>query len=177
MDQEGFYKDCRDCFVSSRTTVATGKVTKKGICFRSVFFQRFRNFKVLLYPYCRDLYVSLTMIDLSTLETIDFDHFLKVGLVVGTIVSAQENPKARKPAYVLQIDFGTLGIKSSSAQITENYSAHELIGRQVVAVVNFPSKRVAGIKSEVLVLAAVCEEKGTVLLSPTIEVSNGTRIL
>ena len=86
------------------------------------------------------------------------------------------NPKARKPAYVLIINFGPFGIKTSSAQITCNYEPEELVGKQVVAVMNFPVKRVAGVKSEVLVLGAYSEEKGVVLLTPTDSVENGSLV-
>lgn len=113
----------------------------------------------------------------SELKTIDFEDFLKVELRIGIISAAKLNPKARKPAFALEIDFGEVGVKRSSAQLTENYSAEELIGRQVMAVMNFPPKRVAGVKSEVLILAAVCPEKGTVLLSPDQDVGLGVRIL
>ena len=112
----------------------------------------------------------------SELQT-DFDTFLKVDIRVGTIIEVQENIKARKPAYILKIDFGELGIKTSSAQIVENYPKENLLNQQVVAVVNFPPKLVAGVKSEVLVLAAVCDTNGTVLLQPNLSVGNGTRIL
>ena len=117
------------------------------------------------------------MIDLTNLEAIDFAGFLKVKMAVGTIISAELNPKARKPAYKLTIDFGDLGLKTSSAQITENYTPDDLQNKQIVAVMNFRPKRIAGVKSEVLVLAAVCEKKGTVLLNPSMLVENGTRIL
>ena len=108
---------------------------------------------------------------------ISFGDFLKVDIRVGTILEAALNPKARKPAYVLKVDFGELGIKMSSAQITEHYDAADLPGRQVLAVVNFPPKRVAGVKSEVLVLAAVDEAKGTILIQPEQKVQDGTRLL
>lgn len=117
------------------------------------------------------------MIDLTNLEAIDFADFLKVKMAVGTIISAELNPKAKKPAYKLTIDFGDLGLKTSSAQITENYTPDDLQNKQIVAVMNFRPKRIAGVKSEVLVLAAVCEKKGTVLLNPSMLVENGTRIL
>lgn len=117
------------------------------------------------------------MIDLTNLEAIDFADFLKVKMAVGTIISAELNPKARKPAYKLTIDFGDLGLKTSSAQITENYTPDDLQNKQIIAVMNFRPKRIAGVKSEVLVLAAVCEKKGTVLLNPSMLVENGTRIL
>ena len=108
---------------------------------------------------------------------IDIEDFLKVDIRVGTILSAKINQKARKPAYILEIDFGDeIGTKITSAQITQNYSINELIGKQVCAVVNFPIKRIAGVKSEVLVLAVVCKDNGTVLLQPDREVVNGERI-
>lgn len=111
-----------------------------------------------------------------TTEELTFPDFLKVDIRVGTIIEVVDNTKARQPAYVLTIDFGELGHKTSSAQITQNYSKEELIGKQIVAVVNFPPKRVAGVKSEVLILAAVCPTRGTVLLQPNMLVNNGTRI-
>ena len=107
--------------------------------------------------------------------TIELADFQRVEMRVGTIRSACKNPQANKPAYVLEIDFGPLGTKTSSAQITQCYSPESLLGRQVVAVMNFPPKRIAGVTSEVLVLAAV-DGAGTVLLSPTDAVENGTRI-
>jgi tRNA-binding protein len=117
------------------------------------------------------------MTDLSTLEKIEFEDFLKVGMAIGTIIAAEWNTKAQKPAYKLQIDFGDLGVKLSSAQITENYTPENLIGQQIVAVMNFLPKRIAGVKSEVLILGAVCSEKGIILLKPSLKVQNGTRIL
>ena len=110
------------------------------------------------------------------MNEITFEDFTKVALHVGTVVTAAPNRKARVPAYILTIDFGDLGIKTSSAQITENYAVEELINTQVIAVMNFPSKRVAGVKSEVLVLASVNDETGTVLLTPTKKVPNGAKI-
>jgi tRNA-binding protein len=108
---------------------------------------------------------------------IDFEDFQKVEMATGTIVEARVNDKARAPAYILRIDFGPdYGERTSSAQITRNYAADELIGRQVVAVMNFPTKRVAGIKSEVLVLGAESPEHGVVLLEPSFAVDNGCPI-
>ena len=101
------------------------------------------------------------------MNELTFDEFKKVNMAVGTILQATPNPKAKKPAFVLTIDFGDLGIKTSSAQITENYDCESIIGTQVVAVMNFPPMRVAGVKSEVLVLAGVSDSEGTVLLSLT----------
>ncbi|WP_417450821.1 tRNA-binding protein [Kordiimonas sp.] len=111
-------------------------------------------------------------------DTIDFDHFLKVNIRAGTILSARLNEKARKPAYVLEIDFGSeYGIKTTSAQITEAHEIESLPGMQVLAVVNFPPKRVAGVKSEVLTLATVEDDDRTVLITPSQPVPNGTRLL
>ncbi|HKL17944.1 MAG TPA: tRNA-binding protein [Halalkalibaculum sp.] len=107
---------------------------------------------------------------------IDFEDFEKVDIRSGTITGAEINDKARKPAYVLRINFGELGEKVSSAQIRENYRPDDLIGMQIVAVVNFPAKRIAGVKSEVLVLGALDEQQGTVLLTTEKEVENGSRI-
>lgn len=104
---------------------------------------------------------------------IEFEDFQRVHIHAGTIVEATLNPKARVPAYVLRIDFGPLGLRTSSARITRNYTAEELVGRQVVAVMNFPPKRVAGVKSEVLVLGTVSDDEGVVLLGPTRPVANG----
>ncbi len=106
---------------------------------------------------------------------IDYSDFDKVQMHVGTILKVEPNAKARKPAFVLTIDFGEWGTKTSSAQITQHYTPETLVGRQVVAVLNFPPLRIAGIKSEVLVLGAM-EESGVVLLHPSQEVANGTRV-
>ena len=106
---------------------------------------------------------------------IDYEHFSAVDLRVGTIVSAVVNPKAKKPAFILEIDFGELGVKTSSAQLREHYRESDLVGIQIIAVTNFPAKRVAGVQSEVLVLASTGED-GTVLITPTKPVANGSRI-
>lgn len=108
---------------------------------------------------------------------ISLDDFLSVQMQVGTILSARSNEKAKKAAFILEIDFGEFGRKTSSAQLKENYSIEELIGKQVIAVLNFPPKNVAGIQSEVLVLGAMSEVYGTVLIAPDRNVENGTRIL
>ncbi|WP_018693016.1 tRNA-binding protein [Algicola sagamiensis] len=105
------------------------------------------------------------------------EDFLKLDIRSGTIIHAELNTKARLPAYILHIDFGEeIGIKGSSAQITENYDIDDLIGTQVTAVMNFPPRRVAGFKSEVLVLAIVCEENGTLLVRPDQTVANGQKM-
>lgn len=105
-----------------------------------------------------------------------YEDFLKLELRVGTVVEASPFPEARVPAIKLRIDFGPLGIKASSAQITRRYAPEKLIGRQVVAVVNFPPKRVAGYVSEVLVLGGIPEMGDVVLLAPDQPVPNGTPI-
>ena len=110
----------------------------------------------------------------AAVEEVTFEEFQRVRIHAGTVVEAAPNPRARVPAYVLRIDFGTLGMRTSSAQLTRNYTPEELVGRQVVAVMNFPPKRVAGVKSEVLVLGTVSDEEGVVLLHPTFPVANGT---
>jgi tRNA-binding protein len=107
---------------------------------------------------------------------IEFDDFLKVDMRIGTIIAAADFPKARKPAYQLEIDFGPeLGVKKSSAQITDLYDRETLIGKQVIAVVNFPTRQIANFFSEVLVLGAV-QDAGVVLLQPEQLVTNGARI-
>jgi tRNA-binding protein len=108
---------------------------------------------------------------------IAFEDFLKVDVRVGTIVSAEPFPQARKAAYKLTLDFGpTLGIKKSSAQITVHYEAQELVGRQVVAVVNFPLRQIGPFMSEVLTLGVPDENGEVVLLSPTHRTPNGGRL-
>lgn len=105
-----------------------------------------------------------------------FDDFAKLDLRIGTIIEAEPFPEARKPAIKLRIDFGKLGVKQSSAQITTRYKPDILVGRQVAAVVNFPPMRIAGYKSEVLVLGGVPEEGDVVLLNIDEKVENGTSI-
>ena len=110
------------------------------------------------------------------MQTISWTDFEKVDIRVGTILEAREFPKARKPAYQLVIDFGELGIKNSSAQITVHYSVSDLVGRQVVAVVNFGPRQIANFISECLVLGVYDENQDVVLLAPERKLSNGLKI-
>jgi tRNA-binding protein len=102
--------------------------------------------------------------------------FHALDLRVGTVISAEPFPEAKKPAIKMEIDFGPLGVKRTSAQVTKRYAPDGLVGRQVVAVVNFPPRRIAGFLSEVLVLGGVPEEDDVVLLRPDNAVPNGTTI-
>lgn len=105
------------------------------------------------------------------------DDFQKLDLRVGTVTAAEPFPEARKPSLKLTIDFGpSIGLKRSSAQLTRRYTTASLIGRQVVAVVNFPPRRVAGFASEVLVLGACPEDADVILLRPDTTVENGVPI-
>jgi tRNA-binding protein len=110
------------------------------------------------------------------METITFQDFEKIGLYVGTVLAMQAFPEARKPAWKLTIDFGPLGIKQSSAQITDLYTPENLVNTQVIAVLNFPPKKIAGFKSEVLVTGVIGLESGVVLIRPEFKVPNGSRI-
>ncbi|QNA85413.1 tRNA-binding protein [Sphingomonas sp. So64.6b] len=109
--------------------------------------------------------------------TIGFDDFLAVDIRIGTIVEALPFPEARKPAYRLTIDFGpAIGIKRSSAQITEHYTLDDLPGRQVAAVVNFPPRQIGPMMSEVLTLGFPDADGKVVLVGPTVSVPNGGRL-
>lgn len=105
-----------------------------------------------------------------------FEDFAKLDIRVGTIVSANAFEKAKRPAYQLKIDFGEeIGIKKSSAQITECYRFEDLVGKQVLAVVNFPPRQIADFMSEVLVLGTYSEQ-GVVLVTPDFHVKNGDKL-
>lgn len=110
------------------------------------------------------------------MDTISWSDFEKIDIRVGTIIEAKEFPKAKKPAYKLTIDFGDLGTKQSSAQITKFYSVDNLTGQQVIAVVNFPPKKIADFSSECLVLGIYDENNDVVLIQPKHSVSNGSKI-
>lgn len=106
---------------------------------------------------------------------VTFDDFLKLDIRVGTIIKIEDFPKAKRPAYKLEIDFGELGVKKSSAQITDLYQKKELVGKQILAVVNFSPKQVADFMSEVLVLG-VYSKDGVVLIEPNKHVNNGEKL-
>jgi tRNA-binding protein len=108
---------------------------------------------------------------------IAFDDFLKVDVRVGTVVAAEPFPEARKPAIKLRIDFGgEIGVKRSSAQITRRYAPEALVGKQVIAVVNFPPRQIGKFMSEVLTLGVPDADGEVVLLSPTVPVPDGGRM-
>ena len=110
------------------------------------------------------------------MKEITIEEFTNFEIRTGTILEVNLNSKAIKPAYKLTIDFGPLGTKTSSAQITKNYSPEKLIGLQITAVVNFPVKHIAGVKSEVLVLGACSQNKDVVLITPLESVEDGSLI-
>lgn len=110
-------------------------------------------------------------------QQITFDDFMTVDIRVGTVIDAQPFPEARKPAYKLVIDFGQeIGQKKTSAQITDHYQLETLVGRQVMAVVNFPPRQIGPFMSEVLTLGVMDENGAVVLLSPDRKVPNGGRM-
>ena len=107
---------------------------------------------------------------------ISWDDFEKIDIRAGTIQEVRDFEKAKKPAYQLKIDFGELGIKNSSAQITTLYTKESLIGMQVVAIINFPPKQIANFFSECLVLGVYNQQNEVVLLNPSLPVNNGNKI-
>jgi tRNA-binding protein len=112
----------------------------------------------------------------ETAPQIEFADFLKVDIRVGTIVAAEPFPEARKAAYRLTIDFGPIGLKKSSAQITRHYACDELVGRQVAAVVNFPPRQIGRFMSQMLTLGFADEDGEVVLAVPERPVPNGSRL-
>ena len=109
---------------------------------------------------------------------INYEDFRKVDIRIGTVLSVKNNEKARQPALVLEVDFGNkIGVKISSAKITHYYNPNNLVGKQIIAVCNFPTKNIAGIESEVLVLGAVEEDGKVVLVHPSENVANGLEII
>ena len=110
-------------------------------------------------------------------EQITFNDYEKVDIRIGTVLSVNQNKKARKPSLVIEVDFGQeIGIKKSSAQITDFYNKENLIGKQVIGVCNFPKKNIAGIVSEVLILGAIEKDGKVVLVHPSQKVENGLEI-
>lgn len=107
---------------------------------------------------------------------ITFEDFQKIDIRVGKIIEVKDFEEARSPSYKVKIDFGELGIKISSAQITKLYSKEDLLNRQIVAVVNFSPKRIAGFKSEVLILGVIKEDREIILLQPDREAPLGVKI-
>ena len=109
---------------------------------------------------------------------INYEDFRKVQIRVGTVLSVKNNEKARQPALIIEVDFGgNIGVKSSSAKITYYYNSDNLVGEQIIAVCNFPTKNIAGVESEVLVLGAVEEDGKVVLIHPSKKVANGLEII
>ncbi len=109
-------------------------------------------------------------------NTINFESFLKVDIRIGTIVEVNDFPKARKPAYQLKIDLDELGIKKSSAQITDLYTKEDLIGKQVCCLINLKPRQIANFMSECLVLGVYNNEEKVVLLQPSKNIKNGTPV-
>jgi tRNA-binding protein len=110
------------------------------------------------------------------MPTIQWQDFEKIDIRAGTILEVNDFPQAKKAAYKLTIDFGDLGIRKSSAQITDFYERQELIGKQVIAIVNFPPKQIANFFSECLVLGVYTDKKEVVLLTPDRKIDNGWKI-
>ena len=110
-------------------------------------------------------------------EQITYDIFDKVDIRIGTVLSVKKNAKARKPSLIIEVDFGNeIGIKQSSAQITNYYNEESLKGKQVIGICNFPEKNIAGVKSEFLVLGAIEDDGKVVLVQPSQPTKNGLRI-
>ena len=105
---------------------------------------------------------------------ITYEDFRKVDIRVGTVLSVKNNEKARQPALVLEVDFGTeIGIKTTSAKITQYYNSDNLVGEQIIAICNFPTKNIAGVVSEILILGAIEKDGKVVLVHPSQKVENG----
>ena len=109
-------------------------------------------------------------------EEITFEDFLKVDIRIGTIIEINDFPKARKPAYQLKVDFGDLGMKKSSAQITDLYTKEELLNKQVAAIINFKPRQIANFMSEVLVIGVYNTDDNVVLLQTSKAIKNGEQI-
>ena len=115
--------------------------------------------------------------DLMTKDIASFDDFLKIDMRIGTVTKASPFPEARKPAWKLIIDFGEeIGLKKSSAQITDHYQPSDLVGKQVLAVVNFPPRQIGPFMSEVLTLGVMDEQNKVVLVAPDKTIPNGAKL-
>jgi tRNA-binding protein len=112
----------------------------------------------------------------TTMETISWEDFEKVELRAGTVLKVEPFPEAKKPAYKIWVDFGPFGIKQSSAQFTKLYRVEELVGRQVIGVINFPPKQIAHFKSEVLITGFILDKGEVVLAQPERKVPNGSKV-
>jgi tRNA-binding protein len=158
-----------------------------GFCwFTSAFSYKFSSssgWTVGQFPNCKKLqtlgeiahYVYSTLSS-KTNNMITWDDFEKVEMRVGTVLEVKDFPEAKNPSYQVKIDFGKFGIKKTSAQITKLYKKEDLIGKQIIAVTNFPPKQVANIMSECLILGVVLEDKKYVVLQPERSVENGLQI-
>ena len=111
-----------------------------------------------------------------TNEPLTWDEFSRVDMRVGTVIHAEVFKEARKPAYKIQVDFGEMGIRKTSAQVTDLYSCEELVGKQIIGVVNFPPKQIANIKSEFLLLGAIGDAGEVTILQTERKVINGLKI-
>ncbi len=109
-------------------------------------------------------------------QNLTWNEFLNVEMRTGTIIEAELFEKAKHPAYKIRVDFGEYGIRKSSVQLTKRYSANDLIGKQIIAVINFPPKQIADMMSECLILGAVGEDNDIIIISPEQKVENGLRI-
>lgn len=114
--------------------------------------------------------------NISDKNTIEWNDFSKIEMRIGTVLSCEVFEKARNPAYKMTIDFGEFGIRKTSAQITKLYQPENIIGKQVIAVLNFPPKQIANIMSECLILGGVGEENNVTLIQPERKTKNGTKI-
>lgn len=113
---------------------------------------------------------------MTTKPEITWDDFQKIDIRTGTIIKAEEFPGLRNPAYKLEVDFGPLGIRRSTAQITALYTTEELVGKQILAVVNFPKKQIANFFSECLIMGVYGENGDVTLLAPSLPVNNGLSV-
>ena len=109
-------------------------------------------------------------------QNLTWNEFINVEMRTGTIIETELFEKAKFPAYKIRVDFGEFGIRKTSAQLTKRYSAKELIGKQIIAVINFPSKQIADMMSECLILGAVGEDNDVTIIAPELKVKNGLRV-